>query len=144
MRKKWMVLLLTGMMVTSTGISASAATDGMVVTQLEKGITEGVVEEECVIVDGMFYSKDKARAAYVDIVGINEDDMGPWEHGVLSTGIVYSNYTNRKFWHGSSAQGSSGLDRSDLVAPNRKSQASISTIWTDGNRAFWRVDETKG
>ncbi len=71
------------------------------------------------------------------------DDKGPWLHGVTPDGIVYSYYKNPKYWHGSSARGSAGLDRSELVPKDVMSYASVQTIWLDGNHAYWRVDENK-
>ena len=61
----------------------------------------------------------------------------------LSNRIVYSHYKNPKYWHGSSARGSLGLDRSEWVPKDVMSYASIQTVWLDGNHAYWRVDENK-
>jgi len=112
-----------------------AAPKGMVITQPEKGVTEGSIEEK--------FTPNKTREAFLDVVGISSKDAGPWEHGVTASGMVYSHYQNKLYWHGSSARGSAGLKKSVLVAPNRKSVARIQTIWTDGNHAYWRVDENK-
>ena len=89
------------------------------------------------------YPTHGTRAAFEDYVGIGNDDKGPWLHGVTPDGIVYSYYKNPKYWHGSSARGSAGLDRSELVPKDVMSYASIQTIWLDGNHAYWRVDENK-
>lgn len=88
----------------------------------------------------------RCKGNFVDYVGIGSEDIGPWEHGVIfsgSSGTVYSNYTNKKYWHGSSARGSSDFYRSPLVAPNQTSKASVKTYLPNGNHAYWRVDETQ-
>ena len=142
--RKILAILLSATMVSGFALTASASGQSeMVITHPEKGVTEGSVEEKCMIIDGVYYPTHGTRAAFEDYVGIGNDDKGPWLHGVTPDGIVYSYYKNPKYWHGSSARGSAGLDRSELVPKDVMSYASIQTIWLDGNHAYWRVDENK-
>ena len=55
--------------------------------------------------------------------------------------VLYSYYTNKKYWHGSSVLGTAGLTRSDMVRANQKSIAQAQTFSPDNNHAYWRVDE---
>lgn len=123
----------------STRAMAYQSGTNMIITHPERGITEGDCEEKFPV--GL-----SPRASFVDFVGIDRSDMGPWEHGVRlsgAVGIVYSYYINRKYWHGSSVLGSHGFRRSNLVKANKKSMASVITIWTDGNHAYWHVDQNR-
>ena len=135
MKKRNFVVLLAVAIVSGFATNAAAASSNneMVITYPEEGITEGYCVEKVVL---------DTRAAFVDYVGVGKNDEGPWEHGVIA-GLVYSNYTNRKFWHGSSVRGSFGLTRSEETPPGIASIAKAETIWHDGNHAYWRVDENR-
>lgn len=139
MKKKITVAVLSIMMALGTVMSVSASQDSMMITYPEPGITEGDTEEMCITVDGDVYS---VTPRMTEVVGNGAEDAGPWEHGVTA-GQVYSRYTNKKYWHGSSVRGSGGTVRSKLVAANKKSSATVFTAWVDGNHAYWRVDENK-
>ena len=142
--RKILAILLSATMVSGFAMTASASGQSkMIITHPEKGVTEGSVEEKCTIVDGVYYPVHDTRAAFEDYVGIGNDDKGPWLHGVTPDGVVYSHYRNPKYWHGSSARGSAGLDRSEWVPKDVMSYASIQTVWLDGNHAYWRVDENR-
>lgn len=141
MKKKILTSMMTVLVfstLTPAAIPVHAETK-MIITHPAPGITEGECEENA--------DPDiQSRESFVDYVGIGTEDSGPWEHGVIfsgSSGTVYSNYTNKKYWHGSSARGSKDFYRSPLVAPNQKSKASVKTYLPDGNHAYWRVDETQ-
>lgn len=141
MKKKLLTGMLSAIMVSSlaTNVMGASQKTEMTITHPETGVTEGYCYEK-------MDSKNTARDTYVDFVGIGSDDIGPWEHGVVlsgASGTVYSNYTNPSYWHGSSVTGSGGTKRSTLVKPGSKSKASVKTMWIDGNRSFWRVDENK-
>lgn len=145
MKKKLFTVILSTMMVFGLAMNAAASTSegGMMITHPEAGVTEGSREETCTIINGVYYQANGAKGAYVEYVGNGNDDKGPWEHGVTTSGLVYSNYKNLKYWHGSSARGSGGLVRSELVAKNIMSYASVQTTWLDGNHSYWRVDTNK-
>lgn len=145
MKKKLVTVILSAMMLSGLALNVAAASqsDEMLITHPEPGVTEGSREEKCIIIDGIFYPANGSKGAFVEYVGIGSDDIGPWEHGVTTSGIVYSNYKNLKYWHGSSALGSGGLVRSDLMPKNVMSSARVSTVWIDGNHSYWRVDENK-
>ncbi len=140
--KKNILAVMMAALVFSTltpAVMTTHAKSDMTITHPAPGITEGGCEENA--------NPDiAAKETFVDYVGIGSEDIGPWEHGVIfsgSSGTVYSNYTNKKYWHGSSARGSSDFYRSPLVAPNQTSKASVKTYLPNGNHAYWRVDETQ-
>lgn len=144
MKKKVLMLSLVCVFCFSTKVCA--APKEMCISHPEEGVTEGDVEEDCIVVNGNVVSVNNVistYATYYDFVGIGIDDRGPWEHGVTSLGILYSRYTNPKYWHGSSVLGSNGTTRSEWVQPNAQSSAEAKTVWTDGNHAYWRVDENR-
>ncbi len=142
MKKK--IFILSLMCAFSFSATVCAAPGEMHIDHPQEGVTEGWVEEECVIVDGNVVSVNNlvsSREMFLEYVGIGAEDAGPWEHGVTGSGLLYSYYTNKKNWHGSSVRGTAGLTRSLTVPANQKSIAQAQTLSIDNNHAYWRVDE---
>ena len=93
MKKKILTIMMTVFVFSTFTPAAIPVHANMLITHLAPGITEGECEENA--------NPDiQSKESFVDYVGIDSEDSGPWEHGVIfsgSSGTVYSNYTNKKY-----------------------------------------------